>query len=218
MNRRGSRLAGRIGPPTTGWGDARCGACAVGPFLLLLVVLGTRAGSRRSAAEPPWCGTPEPDGTAALAGRQPSRGPTPVGSFPHIPHYGDRLHAQRHRVHAATAAAGGGDRQVRRSAATCSASSSTRLDSAPAPAATTRPGRPDPLARARESGGGPAGAAGRRATRSKVPIFVQAGIHGNESEGIDASIDIIEKYATTPYGDDPVVDGILDHADPPSST
>ena len=46
----------------------------------------------------------------------------------------------------------------------------------------------------------------------KVPIYVQAGIHGNESEGIDASLQIIERLATTPYGTDPEVDTILDNA------
>ncbi len=46
----------------------------------------------------------------------------------------------------------------------------------------------------------------------KVPIYVQAGIHGNESEGIDASLQVIERLATTPYGTDPEVDTILDNA------
>ena len=34
----------------------------------------------------------------------------------------------------------------------------------------------------------------------KVPIFVQGGIHGNEYEGVDAAIDVIERFATTPRG------------------
>ncbi len=46
----------------------------------------------------------------------------------------------------------------------------------------------------------------------KVPLYIQAGIHGNESEGIDASLQIIERLATTPYGTDPEVDTILDNA------
>ncbi len=45
----------------------------------------------------------------------------------------------------------------------------------------------------------------------KVPILVQGGIHGNEFEGVDASMDQIERLATTPYGEDPAVDAILDH-------
>ena len=46
----------------------------------------------------------------------------------------------------------------------------------------------------------------------KVPVFIQGGIHGNEYEGVDAAIDTIEKYATTPYGTDPKIDAILSHA------
>jgi Zinc carboxypeptidase len=46
----------------------------------------------------------------------------------------------------------------------------------------------------------------------KLPIFIQAGIHGNESEGIDADMRLIERLATTPYGADPFVDDVLDHA------
>ena len=46
----------------------------------------------------------------------------------------------------------------------------------------------------------------------KVPLYIQAGIHGNESEGIDASMPIIERLATTPYGTDPEVDAILDRS------
>jgi hypothetical protein len=46
----------------------------------------------------------------------------------------------------------------------------------------------------------------------KVPIFIQSGIHGNEYEGVDAAMRVIERLATTPYGDDPQVDAWLDHA------
>ena len=46
----------------------------------------------------------------------------------------------------------------------------------------------------------------------KVPIFIQAAIHGNEYEGVDASMQLIERLATTPRGADPEVDAILDHA------
>src|SRR6185312_10936295 len=54
-------------------------------FLLLLVVLAVGPVSGAAAAEPPWCGTPEPDAAAALPD---GTGPNdPVGSFPHIPYY-----------------------------------------------------------------------------------------------------------------------------------
>jgi len=45
----------------------------------------------------------------------------------------------------------------------------------------------------------------------KVPIFIQGGIHGNEYEGVDAAIQLVERLATTPYGADAEVDAILDH-------
>jgi hypothetical protein len=48
--------------------------------------------------------------------------------------------------------------------------------------------------------------------RVKVPLEIQAGIHGNEYEGVDAAMQLIERLATTPYGTDPEVDQILDHS------
>ncbi len=52
----------------------------------------------------------------------------------------------------------------------------------------------------------------RHGKRIKVPIYVQGGIHGNEYEGVDAAIDTIEKFATTPRGQDATIDGIRDRA------
>ena len=46
-----------------------------GSFLLLLVAFVLVPSGTASAAEPPWCGTPEPDASLALEG------------FPHIPYY-----------------------------------------------------------------------------------------------------------------------------------
>ena len=40
----------------------------------------------------------------------------------------------------------------------------------------------------------------------KIPIFIQGAIHGNEYEGVDADMLLIERLATTPYGTDPEVD------------
>jgi Zinc carboxypeptidase len=48
--------------------------------------------------------------------------------------------------------------------------------------------------------------------RVKVPLEIQGGIHGNEYEGVDANMQLIERLATTPYGTDPEVDQILDHS------
>jgi hypothetical protein len=47
--------------------------------------------------------------------------------------------------------------------------------------------------------------------RVKVPLYVQAGIHGNEYEGVEAVFEILNRLATTPYGTDPEIDAVLDH-------
>src|SRR5687767_6062468 len=53
--------------------------------LLLLVLALAALPASASAAEPPWCGTPETDAAASLPdGSSPTH---PVGSFPHIPYY-----------------------------------------------------------------------------------------------------------------------------------
>ena len=46
----------------------------------------------------------------------------------------------------------------------------------------------------------------------KLPIFIQANIHGNEEEGTDAMMQVIRDLVTLPYGTNPVVDSLLDHA------
>ena len=45
----------------------------------------------------------------------------------------------------------------------------------------------------------------------KAPIFYQANIHGNETESTDASLQFIREVATTPYGEEPGIDDVLDH-------
>jgi len=46
----------------------------------------------------------------------------------------------------------------------------------------------------------------------KVPIFIEANIHGGEEEGTDAIMQVIRDLVTTPYGENVIVDSILDHA------
>lgn len=46
----------------------------------------------------------------------------------------------------------------------------------------------------------------------KIPIFIEANIHGNEEEGTDAMMQVVSDLVTTPYGANPVVDDLLDHA------
>ncbi len=45
----------------------------------------------------------------------------------------------------------------------------------------------------------------------KLPIFIEANIHGGEEEGTDAIMQVIRDLVTTPYGEHPLVDELLDH-------
>jgi len=49
-------------------------------------------------------------------------------------------------------------------------------------------------------------------TEVKIPIFIEANIHGNEEEGTDAMMQVVRDLVTTPYGEHAVVDALLDHA------
>jgi hypothetical protein len=46
----------------------------------------------------------------------------------------------------------------------------------------------------------------------KLPIFVEANIHGGEREGTDAMMQVIRDLVTLPYGENDTVDELLDHA------
>lgn len=46
----------------------------------------------------------------------------------------------------------------------------------------------------------------------KIPIFIEANIHGNEEEGTDAMMQVIRDLVTLPYGTNATVDSLLDHA------
>jgi Zinc carboxypeptidase len=173
--------------------------------LALAVGLGSTSGS--AAIAPPWCGTPEADAAGALPdGSDPSH---PAGSFPHIPYYAigctlESIAARsdgRMSVERAGTSALGRDMYV----VTINALDTNERRKAfhnwqeIRRVALTDPARAQALL---------AGAGGA----VKVPIFIQGGIHGNEYEGVDASMELIEKLATTPAGADAEVDAILDHA------
>jgi hypothetical protein len=160
-----------------------------------------------AAIAPPWCGTPIPDATAALPdGTQPT---DPPGSYPHIPWYAigctlDRIQSQSngrmtyrvtgqsalgHDMYAVTINALD-TKQQRRDYKNWRKIRRTALDD---PARSQKI-----LARVGDD--------------AKVPLMISAGIHGNESEGIDATLMLIERLATTPYGTDPLVDSVLNHS------
>jgi hypothetical protein len=176
---------------------------------LLLLVLGLATlPASASAAEPPWCGTPEADFSADVLpdGTDPA---DPPGSFPHIPHYAigctlaDIRDRSRGRMKLEVIGKSSQGRNMygvvinrlrtrheKRAYLNWLAVRSVALES---------PNLALKLLR-------------RMGDDVKVPVLIQGAIHGNEYEGVDAAIDIIEKFATTPYGEDPNVDEILSNA------
>ena len=46
----------------------------------------------------------------------------------------------------------------------------------------------------------------------KLPVFIEANIHGNEEEGTDAMMQMVRDLVTLPYGTNAEVDNLLDHA------
>ena len=155
---------------------------------------------------PPWCGTPEPDVVGSLPdGSSPTH---PVGSFPHIPYYAigctlERIRSEsdgRMEVEVIGHSALG--RPMYGVTINALDTVEQRQDfhvwEQVRKVALSDPARGQALIRS-------------AGDDVKVPIFIQAGIHGGESEGVDASMRLIEKLATTPYGEDPEVDATLDH-------
>ena len=177
----------------------------LGKWLLLLALLAVpllAAAPAPAAIEPPWCGTRGPDAAEAL----PSDPPL---NFPHIPYYAigctlEDIEARsdgRMSVEVIGRSAGGRDMYL---------VAINALDTPEQRQAfqTWQQIRKLFLA-------DPFGAQQLLQSRGdavKVPLYIQSGIHGNEYEGVDSSMQIIERLATTPYGSDPEVDGILDHA------
>lgn len=154
--------------------------------------------------EPPWCGTPEPDAAENLPdGTDPG---DPPGSFPHIPVYAirctlDAIAAEsngRMTVDVVGESATGRDMYL----VTLNALETEAHEDAYDAYREIR----------RYALGDPSRAQGvlDSAGDVKVPVFIQSGIHGNEYEGVDAAMRIIEELATTPYGTDPQIDAILD--------
>jgi hypothetical protein len=174
---------------------------------VLAAVLLVPAAGAGAAIEPPWCGTPMVDAAENLPdGTDPA---DPAGSFPHIPWYAigctlDQIQARsegRMQVEIAGRSALGRHMYqvtinpldtVQRRQAFQAWEGVRRV-------ALDDPARGQALVR----GAGDA---------IKVPVFIQGGIHGNEYEGVDAIMQLIERLATTPDGEDAEVDRIRDHA------
>jgi Zinc carboxypeptidase len=173
---------------------------------LLTVSLGL-VGNAGAQLTPPWCGTPEPDAAGNLPdGSSPGH---PVGSFPHIPYYaikctldqiesqeiGNRMSVEQIGVSALGRPLYGvvinalETPEQQRDYDRWLAIRALALDNPAQAQAQLEKWGED----------------------VKVPIFNQSGIHGNEYEGVDSNMQLIEELATTPYGVDPKVDSYLDH-------
>ena len=171
---------------------------------LAVLSLGTARSS--SAATPPWCGTPIPDAVGSLPdGSNPG---DPVGSFAHIPWYAfactladiQSRSNGRMDVQVIGQSALGRDMYL----VTLNALDTEQQQEdfqawkKIRKIALTEPAKAQALL-------------DKAGDNVKVPIFIQSGIHGGESEGVDAMFDLVERLATTPYGSDPEVDAILNH-------
>ena len=155
---------------------------------------------------PPWCGTPMQDAAGSLPdGSNPT---DPVGSFPHIPYYAfactlaDIQARSNGRMEVRITGQSALGRDMYLVTINALDTPQQRKDFQTwqniRKIALTEPERAQ-------------GMLDRAGDNVKVPIFIQSAIHGNESEGVDAMFELVERLATKPYGADPEVDAILDH-------
>ena len=149
-----------------------------------------RAGA---AIAPPWCGTPEPD----AAGNLPDDLPTaPDPELPAHPLLRDRVHARQHRRCERRPHDGRALRQVRsrprqvprghQRAGQSQAQDYKNWQKVRRYALGDPERAQDMLAKVGDD--------------VKVPLFIQGGIHGNEYEGVDAAMQVIERLALTCTG------------------
>ena len=160
--------------------------------LLTIVVAPTSVVQAEIA--PPWCGTPQPEGVTDVQSLDPN-------SFPHIPWYAmectlDRIAGQSNgrMSFEITGQSALGRRPVRRAVFNAQDTPQQRRDYQNW-LQVRKIALEDP-ARAQEL-------LDRFGDNVKVPVMIQSGIHGGESEGVDAMFMIAERLATTPYGTDP---------------
>jgi hypothetical protein len=175
--------------------------------LLALVASLAAAGSGEAAIGPPWCGTPIPDATAALPdGSSPTH---PVGSYPHIPWYAIGCTLERIK----NESNGRMTYEVTGQSALGFDMYAVTLNALDTKAQRRDYANWQKIRRVALDDPEHAQEILRRAGDDvKVPLMISAGIHGNESEGIDATLMLTERLATTPYGADPFVDDVLNHS------
>ena len=179
----------------------------LGLLAALLTAVFLTAGTAGAAIAPPWCGTPEPDAAGSLPdGSLPAH---PNGSFPHIPYYAIGCTLDN------IAAASGGRMTVERFGKSALGRDKFQVVINALDTKSQRRGYANWQRIRRDMLDDPERAQkilDRVGDDVKVPLFIQGGIHGNEYEGVDAAMQVIERLALTPYGTDPEVDQILDQA------
>ena len=173
--------------------------------LVAIVCLLVGATSANAAVKPPWCGIAMEDAAENLPdGTDPA---DPPGSFPHIPYYAIGCTLED----IASRSDGRMDVEVIGQSALGRDMFKVTINALDTPAQRNADARLQQVVELAQRNP-------RRAQELierrdlKVPIFIQSGIHGNEYEGVDAAMRIIERLATTPYGADRQVDAWLDHA------
>src|SRR5262245_19271867 len=185
------------------------------PLSAVVVMLGSLfvAAPASSAADvdsdvkPPWCGVPENDAAGNLPdGTQPGQ---PAGSFPHIPYFAirctleDIVASSNGRMSLEVIGQSALGRDLFLVTVNALDTVQQRQDfhnwQLVRNVALTDPARGQQLLQS-------------YGDRVKLPVFIQGAIHGNEYEGVDAIFETLYKLAHTPYGADPEVDTVLDHA------
>jgi hypothetical protein len=167
------------------------------------------AGTAGAAIAPPWCGTPEPDAAGNLPDGSLPPPAQPAGSFPHIPYYAIGCTLDN------IAAASDGRMTVERFGKSANGRDKFHVVINALDTKSQRRDYKNWQKVRRYSLDDPERAQDILAKAGddvKVPLFIQGGIHGNEYEGVDAAMQVIERLALTPYGTDPEVDQILDQA------
>jgi Zinc carboxypeptidase len=159
-----------------------------------------------SDVAPPWCGVPVPDAAENLPdGTDPS---DPPGSFPHIPYYAiqctleDIVASSNGRMTLEVMGKSALGRDLFLVTVNALDTVQQRKDwqawQQVRKVALTDPARGQQLLAS-------------YGDDVKVPLYIQGAIHGNEYEGVEAIFETLETLATTPYGEDPAVDAVLDH-------
>jgi Zinc carboxypeptidase len=160
----------------------------------------------RAEIAPPWCGTPMNDAAENLPdGTDPS---DPIGSFPHIPYYAIGCTLDD------IAARSGGRMAIEVAGRSALGRDMYKVTINPLDTVARRQAFQRWREVRRVALDDPARGQALVASAGdaiKVPVFIQGAIHGNEYEGVDAIMQLIERLATTPDGDDPEVDAIRDH-------